>query len=78
MSGDPAGWRPIALPNLPPGHTAWEGTDDGSLVIRISGLDGVSILGHGGTRDEAVGNARAKLKLIGGLLAPGGSPAPMG
>ena len=63
-------WRPIALDRLPPGHTAWQlGPDDGAPVIRIDGLDGqLSVTGYGTSKAAAVGNARAKLKMLGGLL----------
>lgn len=72
---DDSRWQPVPLPNLPPGHIAYQQGDDGdSPAIKIEGMNGYYVIGTGSTKDEAVGNARAKLKLIGGLLMSEGSP----
>lgn len=67
--GEPA-WRPIALFGLPPGHVAHQlDTAGNGPAIRITGLSGDSVTGQGATKAEAISNARAKLKMIGGIIA---------
>lgn len=63
-------WKPVPLGNLPPGHFAYEKDpgDGGPVVIKIEGLAGF-VTGSGDTAEQAEASARARLKLIGGLLA---------
>lgn len=72
MTTEPAepAWKPIPLPGLPPGHSAYQlGPDDDGPVIKIIGINGDFVIGHGATKAEAIGHARAKLKIIGGVIA---------